>query len=176
MKLAIVTGLRAALGPALVARAQHRPERQNLALMALGEMVIDKLPLVPSRDSLLPLLARGVAGYWVAQRCVEEDGADDPWAAPLGAAVAMGVAAIAPKVRKTIGWTTGMPQPVLGLVEDYFALKLGSEATGLSMEELAEAAKESVGVLGDTVQHAAESAGLPQTWGRSEERTPSFSR
>ena len=36
LKLAAVTGLRCALGPALVAQARHRPERQNLALAALG--------------------------------------------------------------------------------------------------------------------------------------------
>ena len=36
MKLAVVTGLRAALGPALLARSQDRPERQNLACWRPG--------------------------------------------------------------------------------------------------------------------------------------------
>lgn len=154
LKLAVVTGLRAALGPALISRSQIRPERQNLALAAIGEMIIDKIPFAPSRDTLLPLIARGLAGAWVANRCVEEDGAEaDPWAAPLGAAVAMGVAVITPKIRKTLGWTTGIPQPILGLFEDYLALKLGAEAVGLSMNQVSEAARESIEDLKDRAEH-----------------------
>ena len=76
LKLAVVTGLRAALGPALIARAQHRPEQQHLAAAALGELVFDKLPFVPGRDTLPSLIARGLAGAWVASKCAEEDGAD----------------------------------------------------------------------------------------------------
>src|SRR3954447_3821159 len=136
LKMAVVTGLRAALGPALLARAQDQPpqQQQHLALAALGELIFDKLPLVPGRDTLPSLIVRGLAGAWVAGKCVERDGADaDPWAAPLGAAVAMGVAVAAPKLRRTLGWTTGIPQPVLGMIEDYLALRLGTEAMGLSM-------------------------------------------
>ena len=148
LKLAAVTGLRCALGPALVAQARHRPERQNLALAAFGEMIFDKIPHVPSRDTFLSLLARGAAGAWVAHQVIEAEGGEpDPWAAPLGAAVAMGVAVAAPKVRKTVGWSTGMPQLVLGLIEDYLALRVGTEALGMSMDEVYGVAKESMGDL-----------------------------
>ena len=88
MKLAVVTGLRAALGPALLAASQNRPERGTLAMAAMGEMVVDKLPLVPSRARLPLLLPRAAAGYWVAQQSLRQDGVDEPWAAPMGAAVA----------------------------------------------------------------------------------------
>jgi len=159
MKLAVVTGLRAALGPALLARATHRPEEQTLAIAALGEMVVDKLPLVPSRDTLLALAVRGVAGYWVAKSCLQDEDEDEPWAGPLGAAVAMGVAVAAPKIRRTIGWTTGMPQPVLGLIEDYLALRLGTEAVGLSMDEVSQVAKSSVDDLRERVMPALQSLG-----------------
>jgi uncharacterized membrane protein len=153
LKLAVVTGLRAALGPALIARAQHRPEQQHLAAAALGELVFDKLPFVPGRDTLPSLIARGLAGAWVAGKCAEEDGADaDPWAAPLGAAVAIGVAVVAPKVRRSLGWTLGIPQPVLGLIEDYLALRLGTEAVGLSMDEVTHAAMETVDDLRERFQ------------------------
>lgn len=145
LKLAAVTGLRVALGPALVGQALHRPERQNLALAALAEMVVDKMPLVPDRDTLLSLVVRGAAGAWVADQLTRErTGAKDPWAAPLGAAVAMGVAVAAPKVRKTLGWTTGVPQFVLGLVEDYVALKIGTDALDMSLNEAGSAAYEGV--------------------------------
>jgi hypothetical protein len=145
LKLAAVTGLRLALGPAIVARARYRPERHALALAALGEMVFDKLPFAGGRDALPSLIARGVAGAWVAGEVAEgETGVRDPWAAPLGAAVAMGVAVAAPKVRRTLGWTTGLSQVFLGAVEDYFALRVGTAAAGMSMNELPEAARESV--------------------------------
>ena len=135
------------LGPALVAGAANRPERKNLALAALGEMIADKLPLVPSRDLLLPLLIRGLAGAWVARTIQQEEGGDtppDPWIAPLGAAVAMGVAVVAPKARRTLTATTGVSDTVLGLVEDYLALRLGGDAVGLSMEEIGHIARSSL--------------------------------
>src|SRR5439155_2561214 len=72
MKMAVVCGLRAALGPALVSAAHKRPERQNLALAALGEMVLDKMPLMPSRASLPLMLPRAVAGAWVANAILEQ--------------------------------------------------------------------------------------------------------
>ena len=154
LKLAVVTGLRATFGPALVARSQFRPERQNLALAAMGEMVFDKIPGVPDRDTLIPLVARGVASAWVVKRCQEEDGDRDPWLVPMGIAVALGVAVAAPKLRKILGWTTGISQPLLGVAEDYFALRLGSEAVGLTMEQVTGAARESVEDLSERFQPA----------------------
>jgi hypothetical protein len=146
LKLAAVTGLRAALGPALVAQALDRPQRRNLALAALGEMVFDKLPYVPWRDTLPSLIIRGAAGAWVAHEVVKgRTGEDDPWAAPLGAAVAMGVGVAAPKLRRSLGWMTGMPQLFLGLIEDYCALRVGTEALDLSMDQVTGYAREAVG-------------------------------
>jgi uncharacterized membrane protein len=154
MKLAVVTGLRSMLGPALLAQATGRPDRKNWALAALGELAVDKLPLIPSRDTLLLLLVRGVAGAWVAKTMMKEEGIEEPWAMPLGAAVAMGVAVAAPKIRKTLGWTTGVPDPLLGLLEDYLALRLGTEAVGMSLDEVAQVAKDTVEDLTCRVQAA----------------------
>ena len=144
VKLAVVTGLRAALGPALLAAAHNRPERNNLAMAALGEMVVDKLPLVPSRSSLPMLVPRALAGAWVVHESLKHDGVEEPWAAPLGAAVAVGAATFAPKIRGLIHTLLGIPQPVLGVVEDYLALKLGGEAVGLSMDDLKQIGNRSV--------------------------------
>src|SRR3954453_19920277 len=151
MKLAVVTGLRSMLGPALVARSTNRPEQKNLAIAAMGEMVADKLPLIPSRDTLLPLLVRGLAGAWVAKTLQEQEDSEDPWIVPLGAAVAMGVAVAAPKIRKTLSLTTGVSDTFLGLIEDYLALRLGTEAVGLSMDEITQAARDSVEDLKDRI-------------------------
>jgi len=159
MKLAVVTGLRSMLGPALVARSLNRPERKNLAMAAMGEMVADKLPLVPSRDTFIPLLVRGLAGAWVAKTLQEEEGTDDPWLIPLGAAVAMGVAVAAPKIRKTLMVTTGVSNAALGLFEDYLALRLGSEAVGLSMDDLTQVARDSYDDLRDRMTPVIQSVG-----------------
>jgi uncharacterized membrane protein len=159
MKLAVVTGMRSLLGPALVARATNRPSWKNLAMAALGEMAADKLPLVPSRDTLLPLIARGVAGAWVAKTLAEDEGSDDPWIVPLGAAVAMGVAVAAPKIRKTLTVSTGISDTVLGMIEDYLAIRLGSDAVGLTMNEISEGARESIDDLKERIVPALQSVG-----------------
>jgi len=75
---------------------------------------------------------------------MEREGVDDPWAVPMGAAVASGVAALAPRIRGVLGTVLGVPGPLLGLVEDYIALKVGGEALGLSMEDLKQIGEESV--------------------------------
>jgi len=159
MKLAVVTGMRSMLGPALVARSLNRPQQNNLAMAALGEMIADKLPLIPSRDTLLPLMVRGLAGAWVAKTLQDEEGTDNPWTVPLGAAVAMGVAVAAPKIRKTLSVTTGVSDTVLGMIEDYLALRLGSEAVGIPMEELPQIARDSVEDLRDRIAPVVQSVG-----------------
>jgi uncharacterized membrane protein len=159
MKLAVVTGMRSMLGPALVARSLNRPEAKNLAVAAMGEMIADKLPLIPSRDTILPLIVRGLAGAWVAKTLQDEEGTDNPWTVPLGAAVAMGVAVAAPKIRKTLTVTTGVSDAVLGMIEDYLALRLGSEAVGLSMDELTQVARDSVEDLRERIKPMVQSVG-----------------
>ena len=160
MKLAVVCGLRAALGPALVAAKYNRPERQNLAMAAMGEMVLDKMPLMPSRAALPLLLPRAFAGAWVAKTVLEEEGgAQDQWAMPVGAAVAAGVAVLAPRIRGLLH-VLGLPQPLLGLAEDYLALRLGGDAVGLSMDDLKQIGGQTVGELRDMVQPALQSVGV----------------
>jgi hypothetical protein len=161
MKLAIVSGMRCALGPALLLAARARPERKNLVLLALGELVADKLPIMPSR-SALPLLApRALAGAWVTKQVLEEETGEpaDPWTVALGAAVAVGVGTIAPLIRKTVHGLLDVPDALTGVAEDYLALKLGGEAVGLSFEEMKELASESVGAATHPLADAAHSAG-----------------
>lgn len=159
MKLAVVCGLRAALGPALVAAAHKRPERQNLALAALGEMVLDKMPLMPSRASLPLMLPRVASAAWMAKTIQDEEGSEDQWLVPMAAVVAAGVAALAPRIRGLLRSVVGIPNPVLGLAEDYFALRLGGEAVGLSTDDLKQIAFDSFDEVKDMVQPALQSVG-----------------
>ncbi len=146
MKLAAVSGLRAALGPALVAAALNRPERKVLALAAMAEMVIDKLPLMPSRANLALMIPRAMAGAWVAKTLNEEEGeVHDPWAPVMGAVVAAGVSVLAPRVRSLVGVAVGVHSPLVGLAEDYLALRIGGEAAGFSMEDLKQIGMETIG-------------------------------
>jgi len=159
MKLAVLSGLKAALGPALLMTAQRRPPARHWVMGALAEMVIDKMVFVPSRSRLPLLIPHAISGGWVARESMRADGVDDPWAAPMGAAVAAGVATIAPMLRITANKVLGIPDPILGVAEDYFALKVGAEAVGVSMCELTEVAKESVEEIKDSVLPMVQSVG-----------------
>ena len=144
MRLAVVSGLRSTFGVALMEAAYDRPNRKGWALAAMGEMVVDKVPGVPSRASLPAMLPRAMAGAYVAKQVMDREGVEDPWAAPMGAAVAAGVAALAPRIRGLLGMVLGVPSPVLGLVEDYIALRVGGDALGLSMQDLQKIGEESI--------------------------------
>jgi len=159
MKLAVLSGLKAALGPAFLMTAQRRPERGNWVMAALAEMALDKVGIMPSRSRLPLLIPHAISGAWVARESMRGDGVDDPWAAPMGAAVAAGVATFAPMLRITSRKLLGIPDPILGIAEDYLALKLGTEAVGISMGEVSEAAKQSVEDMSERVMPALQSVG-----------------
>jgi uncharacterized membrane protein len=159
MKLAVVCGLRALLGPALLSEARRRPERRNLALAALGELLLDKLPIMPSRKSLPMLLPRAIAGAWVAKAVMEEEGINDPWAPAMGAAVAAGVASISPLIRASLARVLDVPDSMMALAEDYLALRLGTQAVGLSLDEAAQIAGRSVEEVKDLILPAIQSVG-----------------
>lgn len=158
MKLAVLSGFKAALGPALLKTAQGKPDARQWVTAAMAEMVLDKVGILPSRSRLPLLIPHAISGAWVAQECMREEGIeDDPWIAPMGAAVAAGIATFAPMLRIAASRVLGIPDMVLGVGEDYCALKLGSEAVGLPMEELTRAAKDSVENFKETVGNLKES-------------------
>jgi hypothetical protein len=111
-------------------------------MAALGEMVFDKLGVFPPRYRPSLLVPHSLAGAWVARESLSEDGEYDPWAAVAGGVVAAGVAVAAPVVRMTINKVIGIPDPVLGLAEDYMAVSCGTQVLGMPMGELTGAARE----------------------------------
>jgi hypothetical protein len=160
MTLAALSGLKIALGPAFLRTAQRSPSSRNWVTAALGEMFLDKVGVFPPRYRPSLLLPHAIAGAWVAHESLKEDGVEDPWAAAMGGVVAAGVSAVAPMVRITGHKVLGIPDALLGLAEDYFALKLGSQAMGLSMEQVTEAARETVGDVGERLKPALQSVGV----------------
>lgn len=141
--LGIVCGMRAALGPALVAqRLSHtrRPDLGRLSFMrsdgaaallklaAAGELIGDKLPTAPARVSPAGLSGRIASGALCGaalNRSVRESGAVGAVAGAVGAVV--GSYAFY-ELRRTLTKRGGLPDVAVALAEDALALGLGLTA------------------------------------------------
>ncbi|MDX1673683.1 MAG: DUF4126 family protein [Longimicrobiales bacterium] len=137
--LGAVTGLRSMSGLALASRElAERPSgdidafRRWLADdtvstvltgLAIAELAADKLPEVPDRVDPAPLVARGVLGAAVGAIAAGEE----RWAAgaAIGATTAVLSAWVGWAVRKEAGWATGLPDPILAVMEDAIAIATG---------------------------------------------------
>ena len=144
--LGVVGGLRSQLPLALLALAarsgrfaadardaplrwlRHRAATVGLGLAAAGELVGDKLPMVPPRIEPPSLIGRSATGALVGAAVARESGQ------PLLPGTLVGVAgAIAGSyggyyARRGLGRLTGLPDPFWGGVEDVVALGLGALA------------------------------------------------
>lgn len=160
MTLAAITGARSMLGPAFLSVSRGSPSKGAWIAAALGEMVLDKLGILPSRSRPLLLIPRAIAGAWVARESLKDDGIDDPRALAMGAAMAVGVAIAMPNVRFAANKVLGVPDAFLGAAEDYLALNLGAEVTNVPVNELPAIAREAVEGLGTQL-----TASLPAGYG-----------
>jgi hypothetical protein len=160
MVLAAVSGLKIAMGPAVLATSRRWPSRQSWIVAALGEMVLDKLGVFPPRYRLPLLIPHSLAGAWVARESMREDGEDDPWAAVAGGMVAAGVSIAAPMARMAVNKVLGVPDAVLGLGEDYLALHYGAQAMDMPMEEITGAAREMFEDVRERARPALETMGM----------------
>lgn len=151
LTLAAVSGLRASAGPALLEASRRKSGAGGWVLAALGEMALDKVGLFRNRYRPMLMIPHAIAGGYAARESMRRDGVEDQSIPIMGAVVAAGVAAVAPMARIALNRGLGVNNAVLGLAEDYLALKFGGEAVGLSMEQLGDAAKEAVGDLRDQV-------------------------
>ena len=151
MTLAAVSGLKATLGPAFLETSRHAPKSGNWVLGAMGEMFLDKLGILPARYRPALLIPHTLAGAWVARESMRQDGVDDSSAPVMGAIVAAGVSSVAPIARIALNRGLGVSDMVLGLAEDYLALKLGGDATGMSFSQMGEVARDAVEDLRDQV-------------------------
>lgn len=132
--LGIVGGMRSQLPYALLSATTHPSDpallrhtsvRKMLVLGSAFELVVDKLPFVPSRLNRASLIGRAVfgltAGAWFAHRRKQSR---------LSGAVTGCAGAIAGSFagyhgRYQLGQVTGLPDPVWALVEDGVAIALG---------------------------------------------------
>lgn len=163
MTLAAVSGLKATLGPALLEASRPTSRTNGWVLGVMGEMALDKLGLFRRRYRPLLMIPHAVAGAYAARESMRRDGVEDQSIPIMGAVVAAGVASVAPIARMALNRGLGVNDAVLGLAEDYLALKFGGEAVGLSMEALGGAAKEAVTDLRDQVAPDLQIPALPRT-------------
>ena len=139
--LGFVTGLRSQVAVALLAiesqQGRFDPGAGRLArrfaspegalgavLAAGGELVADKLLVTPNRTDAGPLLGRLAAGATVGAAVHYDAGRPRPLGALLGAAGAGAGAFAGERTRAFFADRTSLPGPVLGAVEDLFAVGL----------------------------------------------------
>jgi len=139
----VTAGLRTMTAPALLALAQQQPgggkvwllgsrrTSQVLTLLALGELVFDKLPFAPSRLSPGGLSGRLLAGAMCGAAVVSED---QRAGALLGAAGALAGSFAGYGLRKSAGKASGVPDALVALVEDGVAIGIGVVAAKMSSD------------------------------------------
>jgi uncharacterized membrane protein len=137
--LAAVAGLRSMAAPALLAQAVrcgdldapgfpalgYKDVSALLSLLSFGEMVADKTLLVPARTSAPALLGRLLSGAVTGSILFADEGRRSNSGAILGALSAFAAAYAGERLR-TVGAQRGIPDPILGILEDRFVLTLGT--------------------------------------------------
>ncbi len=114
--LGAVSGMRSMAAPAIVSRLAHtgllpledsqikflghKNSAKTMALMAVGEMVADKLPFIPNRTSLFPLVTRAASGALSATAFVKARKGSVALGALIGSLAAVGASYGAYKLRK----------------------------------------------------------------------------
>jgi len=139
--IGVVSGMRSLTGPAVAAWAAHR-NWLNLAgsrlafmgstaavaiftLLALIELIVDKLPSTPSRTKPLGLIARFVLGALCGACVVVSAGQSIVYGAALGAAGGIAGAFAGHQWRTGLVNALKVPDFVIALVEDAIAIGAG---------------------------------------------------
>lgn len=140
--LGAVAGMRSMSAPALVSGylQQRRlsalagsplawlgTEQANTALRlaAAGELVVDKLPGIPARVKLLPLLGRAASGATAGAALSDVDRESWTGGAALGAAAAVVSTFSLYHLRRALTHELGLPDFLVALAEDGVALIAG---------------------------------------------------
>ena len=144
LTLGAISGLRSMSGPAFVSRAASQGRlnlegtslgflgsprvSRALMVMKLGELIGDKLPIIPSRTSLPILFGRAASGALVGAALFASDGRRITTGAALGSSAAIAAALAGEKLRALASEKTGLPDPLFALAEDAVVLLVGSRS------------------------------------------------
>jgi uncharacterized membrane protein len=141
--LGAITGARSTAGPAILSRAVSDGRVEGLEntpfsflgsprvstvlrLMEVGELIVDKLPVTPSRTSPPPLIGRATSGGLVGAALFASENRRLIVGGALGAAAAVVSAYAGERLRLQAAERLGMPDPVVALLEDGIVLLAGS--------------------------------------------------
>lgn len=138
-----ITGLRSTAGPAALSRAISDGRIEGLEdtpfsalgspgvstalrLFEIGEILVDKLPVTPSRTAPPPLLGRMASGGLVGAALFASENRRAAVGGALGAAAALAGAFAGEQLRLQAAEKLGVPDPVFALLEDGLVLLAGS--------------------------------------------------
>ncbi len=93
-----------------------------LRMLATGEIIGDKTPIIPSRTSLLPLLGRAASGALAGAALFASEGRGAAKGGVLGALSATTAAYATERLRLQITQRLGVPNVAAGLLEDGIVL------------------------------------------------------
>jgi uncharacterized membrane protein len=144
LALGAISGLRSASGPAFVSRAASRGAldldgtplvflgspliSKALTMMQLGEIVLDKLPIAPSRTAVMPLLGRAASGGLAGAAAFASEDRHAAAGTILGSSATVAAAFAGEGVRALLE-RIGFPDPAVALAEDAVVLLVGSRAS-----------------------------------------------
>jgi hypothetical protein len=114
LTLGAMSGIRSTAGPAALAAQDGGPLRELMAVLAAGEMIVDKTSFVGNRIDLFPLAGRALMGALVGSLIARRERTSIMLAAASGATAAIVAAHLAFRLRQRLPFSNA----VNGLLED----------------------------------------------------------
>jgi uncharacterized membrane protein len=106
----------------------NRLVRRALPVLAIGELIADKLPFLPDRTTPLPLAGRALIGSVLGGLVATEERASVLLGAGIGAVTAVATAYVAVHARKFAHDRLSIPDAVVGGFEDTLVLGLAARS------------------------------------------------
>lgn len=145
--MGVVAGMRSMAAPAFTSHYLARKESKELAdspfglmgsprvaqalkIAAVGEMVADKLPVIPDRIAPGPLVARILSGALCGASLCTAEGKRASVGAICGGLSAVASAYAFYHLRREIGESVALPDTALGLSEDALVICTGLSVLG----------------------------------------------
>ncbi|HEX8087988.1 MAG TPA: DUF4126 family protein [Blastocatellia bacterium] len=145
--MGMIAGMRSMAAPALVSNHFSHHQSKNIAgtpfrilgapktatalkALALGEMVADKLPIVPDRIAPASLVARTVSGALCGASVCAAERERMSLGGLAGGLAAIGSAYAFYYLRRRAGEESGLPDALLGLTEDAIVVCCGLNILG----------------------------------------------
>lgn len=141
VSLGAAAGLRTMMAPALLSYSASQRNDGNsentlasrkavvgFGLLAVGELIADKLPNTPNRTEPIGLAARIVSGAISGGIISSKYKKSVPIGIALGALAAIAAAYAGQNIRRAVSKETGIHSSVIGAVEDIIAIRIGAAA------------------------------------------------